>query len=153
MNSSLDNYNLEYEEMEQKPVAKAQTKVTKKTTVKPKATPKATAKTPVKPKVSLKTRIDNVKKSVRSKVDNVKKRLGIKSKKAKKTTKEERKLARLQKIRGIIGIGLLFVVVSIAYSTYMTVLFVDGTAMVVALTPQVVFAAIILLIAFYKIYK
>jgi hypothetical protein len=35
----------------------------------------------------------------------------------------------------------------------MTNLFVDGTMMVVALTPQVIFATVTLLIAFYKIYK
>ncbi len=118
-------------------------------TVKRKPVAKATAK----PKVTLKNRIDNAKKAVIVQFDNIKKRLGFKSKKAKKVTKAEQKLARLQKIRGIIGIGLLFVVVSIAYSTYMTVLFVDGTIMVVALAPQVAFAATILLIAFYKIYK
>lgn len=142
--------------MEFNKVAKSTKATPKKTsgaTVKTTATSAVKRKTPVKPKVSLKQRLDNVKKAVRGKFDNIKKRLGIKSKKTKKTTKTAKKLARQQKIRGIIGIGLLFVVVSIAYSTYMTVLFVDGTAMVVALTPQVVFAATILLIAFYKIYK
>lgn len=104
-------------------------------------------------KVSLRQRLEAFKKALRSRLDNIKKKLGIKSKKARKVTKADRKLALQQKLRGIIGIGLLFVVVSIAYSTYMTVLFVDGTAMVVALTPQVVFASITLLIAFYKIYK
>lgn len=104
-------------------------------------------------KVSLKQRLEAFKTALRSRLDNIKKRLGLKSKKVRKLTKNDRKLARQQKARGIIGIGLLFVVVSIAYSTYMTVLFVDGTAMVVALTPQVIFAAITLLIAFYKIYK
>lgn len=103
--------------------------------------------------VTLKNRIDNVKKAVAVQFNNTKKKLGFKSKKAKKVTKAELKLARQQKIRGIIGIGILFVVVSIAYSTYMTVLFVDGLVMAFALAPQVVFAAVTLLIAFYKIYK
>lgn len=71
----------------------------------------------------------------------------------KKLTKADRKLAMDQKIRGIIGIGLLFVVVSIAYSTYMTNLFVDGSAMVIALAPQVLFALATFVIAFYKILK
>lgn len=106
-----------------------------------------------KPKVSLKNRIDNAKKVVRSRFDNITKKLGIHRKKAKKATREQKKLARQQRIHGIIGIGLLFVVVSIAYSTYMTNLFVDGTQMVVALAPQVAFALIVSIYAFYKIYK
>ena len=124
---------------------------TKTSTTKRKVTPGA--KTVPKSKVTLKDRIDNAKKTVVVHFNNTKKKLGFKSKKVKKLTKIERKLERQKKIRGIIGIGLLFVVVSIAYSTYMTALFVDGTAMVVALVPQVVFATAILLIAFYKIYK
>lgn len=125
--------------------------VTKTSATKRKVTPDV--KTVPKSNVTLKNRIDSMKKAVLIQFDNTKKRLGFKSKKAKKLTKTERKLERQKKIRGIIGIGLLFVVVSIAYSTYMTVLFVDGAAMIVALTPQVVFATITLLIAFYKIYK
>ena len=125
--------------------------VTKTGATKRKVTPDV--KTVPKSNVTLKNRIDNLKKAVVVQFDNTKNKLGFKSKKAKKLTKIERKLERQKKIRGIIGIGLLFVVVSIAYSTYMTVLFADGTAMIVALTPQVVFAAITLLIAFYKIYK
>ena len=124
---------------------------TKTSTTKRKVTPGA--KTVPKSKVTLKDRLDNAKKAVVVHFNNTKKKLGLKSKKVKKLTKIERKLERQKKIRGIIGIGLLFVVVSIAYSTYMTALFVDGTAMVVALAPQVVFATVILLIAFYKIYK
>lgn len=114
---------------------------------------KVTAKSTAKPKVTLKDRFDNAKKAVVVQFNNTKKKLWFKSKKVKKLTKTELKLERQKKIRGIIGIGLLFVVVSIAYSTYMTALFVDGTATVVALAPQVVFATVILLIAFYKIYK
>lgn len=124
---------------------------TKTSTTKRRVTPGA--KTVPKSKVTLKDRTDNAKKAVVIQIERAKKKLGIKSKKVKKLTKTERKLERQKKIRGIIGIGLLFVVVSIAYSTYMTALFVDGTAMVVALAPQVVFATVILLIAFYKIYK
>ena len=125
--------------------------VTKTSATKRKVTP--SAKTVPKSNVTLKNRIDSLKKAVLVQFNNTKKRLGFKSKKVKKLTKTERKLERQKKIRGIIGIGLLFVVVSIAYSTYMTALFVDGTAMVVALAPQVVFATVILLIAFYTIYK
>ena len=124
---------------------------TKTSTTKRKVT--SGAKTVPKSKVTLKDRVDNAKKAVVVQFNNTKKKLGFKSKKVKKLTKTELKLERQKKIRGIIGIGLLFVVVSIAYSTYMTALFVDGAATVVALAPQVVFATVILLIAFYKIYK
>ena len=129
------------------------TKVVTKTSATERKAVTSGAKTVPKSKVTLKDRTDNAKKAVVIQIERAKKKLGIKSKKVKKLTKTERKLERQKKIRGIIGIGLLFVVVSIAYSTYMTALFVDGTAMVVALAPQVVFATVILLIAFYKIYK
>lgn len=119
---------------------------------KSKVTQKATKKVAKTPKVSLKARLLEKLQPVRSKFDNILARFKPR-KKAKKLTKVEKKAIRQQKIRGIIGIGLLFVVVSIAYSTYMTVLFVDGVMMAIALAPQVIFASIVLLIAFYKIYK
>ena len=128
---SLNDFDLYYEEMERRPVKTKQTNVSK---------------------VSLKDRVSKVKSAVRSRFNNTTKR-NQPRKKAKKAAQIERQLARKQKIRGIIGIGLLFVVVSIAYSTYMTNLFVDGPEMVAALAPQVAFAVITLVIAFYKIYK
>lgn len=138
--NSLDKFELYYEELEKKKVAKA--KVTK-----------PAVKTSSKPKTTLKMRFESIKKEARSRIDNIQKQHNLRRKKAKKLTKIEKKARLEQKKRGIIGIGLLFVVVSIAYSTYMTNLFVDGHMMVVALAPQVIFAAITLLIAFYKIYK
>jgi hypothetical protein len=61
----------------------------------------------------------------------------------------ERKLARRNTIiRGIIGIGLLLTVVSIARSTFIALQFVDGTANIIFLAPQVLFAAIISIIVF-----
>lgn len=63
------------------------------------------------------------------------------------------KAPRKQVVNGILGIGLLFVIVSIAYSTYVTVLFVNNVASVVALVPQVLFATFTLLKAFSKLYK
>ncbi len=118
------------------------------------ATPKSTTKkaTPVKSK-PLKARVLEKLQPVRGKINNIVSKVKRPSKKAKKTTKAERVLARQQKKNGIIGIGLLFTVVSIVYSTYMTNLFVDGPLMWVALAPQVIFAGVTLLIAFYKIYK
>ena len=139
LGNSLDSFTLHYEEMERK------VPTTKKVTKKPEV--KAVSKT------ALKDRIDSVIVSVRGRIDNIKKGIVLRRKKAKKLTKSAKLAERKQKLHGIIGIGLLFVVVSIAYSTYMTVLFVDGTVMVLALAPQVAFAALTLLIAFYKIYK
>lgn len=118
----------------------------------PKQVGKTASKSKPAPKQTVTGKVLTKLKPVRVKIDNIIKKVK-KPKKAKKTTKKEQYLARLQKIRGIIGIGLLFVVVSIAYSTYMTVLFVDGTMMVVALAPQVIFALATLVIAFYKLYK
>lgn len=140
-NNSLDKFKLYYEELEKKKVAKA------------KPTTKKAVKTSSKPKTTLKMRFESIKKEARSRIDNIQKQHNLRRKKAKKLTKIEKKARLEQKKRGIIGIGLLFVVVSIAYSTYMTNLFVDGHMMVVALAPQVIFAVITLLIAFYKIYK
>lgn len=74
-------------------------------------------------------------------------------KSGKKMTKLEREMAKKQRVDVIMGICMLLVVVSITYSTYMVSLFVDGTAMVIALAPQVVFAVITLVLAFSKIYK
>jgi uncharacterized membrane protein len=142
--SELDKFPLYYEDLERKPMN------TSKTTNK---TVKKATKTPSKPKINLKALLEDTKKSVRSFLDNTKKSIILHRKKVKKLTKTQKKELQKQKLNGIIGIGLLFVVVSIAYSTYMTNLFVDGTMMVVALTPQVIFATVTLLIAFYKIYK
>ena len=143
---SLDAFKLYYEELERKTVKTATKKSTKKPTKKP------TKKT-IKPKNEIKSRFEDTKKSIRSFLNNTKKSIIPHRKKAKKLTKAQKKELRTQKLRGIIGIGSLFVVVSIAYSTYMVNLFVDGSVMIVALAPQVLFAGITLLIAFYKIYK
>lgn len=138
--NSLEKFELYYEDLERKPVKTAPSKA------------KSTKATPVKSK-SLKDKLLDKLQPVRSKIDNIVKKVKQPRKKAKKTTKTERLEIRKQKIRGIIGIGLLFVIVSIAYSTYMVNLFVDGTEMIVALAPQVIFAAIVTIYAFYKIYK
>lgn len=143
--SVLDGYKLRYEEMEFKHVSK--------TTPKPKVS-KTTSKTTAKPtSKSLRERVSDKLQPVRVKFNNMVKKLKQPRKKSKKTTKAERLEARKQKLRGIIGIGLLLTVVSIVYSTYMVNLFVDGTEMVVALAPQVIAASIITIYAFYKIYK
>lgn len=138
--NSLDSFELYYEEMERKPVKTA------------KSTKKVVKSKPQKVLV-LRGYLANALTTVRGKIDNVRKHSTQRRKKAKRMTKTERSLIRQKKIRGIIGIGLLFVVVSIAYSTYMTNLFVDGWRMAVALTPQVIFAVVISFYAFYKIFK
>lgn len=141
--STLDNFKLHYEEME---FNKVKTSGKTTTTVKAKATPS-------KPKVSVKARLTGVKAKVRTRFNNVVKKIVPHRKKAKKTTKIEKKLNHEQQMRGILGIGLLFVVVSIIYSTYVIFNGVSSTASRVMLIPQVVFAALTLFKAFSKIYK
>lgn len=72
---------------------------------------------------------------------------------AKKTTKKERENAILQRNNAILGVGLLLVVVSIAYSTAVILIGVDSLESKIALLPQVVFALVTLIKAFSKLYK
>lgn len=139
--NSLDSYELFYEELEKKKVAKPN-----------KSKVLTNEKKTSKPTVPLKQRIVVLMKKVRSYFDNVIGKV-LHRKKAKKPTKAEQKLARQQQMRGILGIGALFVVVSIAYSTYVIFNGVDSTASRVMLIPQVVFAVYTLVKAFSKIYK
>lgn len=71
----------------------------------------------------------------------------------KKLTKTERAALQEQQKRVILGIGLLLVVVSITFSTFVTLTFVDDKAIYLALAPQVAFALVSLFKAFSKIYK
>lgn len=84
---------------------------------------------------------------------NVINKMKTNRKKSKKLTKAEKKLAREQFLRGIMGIGLLFVVVSIAYSTAVIFIGVDSLASKIALLPQVIFALYTLYKAFSQFYK
>lgn len=114
-------------------------------------------------KVSLRDRLKaNLSKRAnasRSAFDDIKRKLkNLKPKKkpvklSKKAQQEQKKLNRQQQMRGILGIGLLFVVVSITYSTYVIYNGVSSSASRVMLVPQVVFALLILFKAFSKIYK
>lgn len=74
-------------------------------------------------------------------------------KKVKKLTKTQRELNKQQRNRGILGIGLLLVVVSIGYSTSVIFDGVDSIQSRIALLPQVVFAVLTLFKAFSKLYK
>jgi len=141
--NSLDGFTLYYERLESE-MSKAE-----------KAKASKEVKTPVKQakKVPLKTRLQKIVKVGRGKVDNIILKVRNPRKKAKKTTKMEREALLQQRKNGILGIGLLLVVVSIAYSTYIVRTFVDTELSLLALAPQLIFALYILLKAFSKLYK
>ena len=74
-------------------------------------------------------------------------------KNAKKLTKNQQKEVVQQRKNVIMGIGLLLVIVSIIYSTYIVRTFVNTGGSLVALAPQVIFAVATLIKAFSKLYK
>lgn len=119
-----------------------ETKLTKMT--------KTAKETPVKAKKSsnIKTKFASVQKNVVAKFKGVK---PLKS--VKKLTKAQRLERKNRRNRVIMGIGLMLVVVSIAYSTTVTRYFVDSPASLLFLAPQVIFAVITIIIAFSKLYK
>jgi len=148
----LDNSKLYYEDLERK---KVKTTPGKRKSVK--VSPKPVSK---KSKTTPKELIGSVKKSiqtrygiVRVKLQDIILKVKHPRKKAKKLTKVEREALLKQRENGILGIGLLSVVVSIAYSTYIVRTFVNTELSLLALAPQVVFASCILLKAFSKLYK
>lgn len=143
---TIDKCKLYYELTERKPMKVA-----------PKASKKVNNKSTNQRKKATTTKAKQSKKTfgskVRSKLDKVAKSLSFILVKDKKLTKAERKKKTKERINGIIGVGLLFVIVSIAYSTYVVTLFVDGTTALIAVAPQVIFASVTLFKAFYKMYK
>lgn len=70
-----------------------------------------------------------------------------------RTTKKSEKSYKLERYNAIIGIGLLFVFVSIAYSTTIVLMGVDSLESKLLLIPQCVFALCIAVIAFSKLFK
>lgn len=84
---------------------------------------------------------------------NVVKKVHHPSKIDKKVVKINPKLAKKQRNNVIIGICQLFVVVSIAYSSYITYTFVENGVTIIILVPQVAFALFTLVKAFSKLYK
>lgn len=70
-----------------------------------------------------------------------------------KTTDKAPKTSKNDYNRVIMGIGQLFVVVSIAYSTAVIFMGVDGVESKIALFPQAAFASYILIKAFSRLYK
>lgn len=115
------------------------------------ASTKTTKKTDKK--IDIKKFMLEKKNSAQSTFYNIKKRVSQPRKKAKKSTKAQREIAKKERNRAILGIGLLLVVVSIAYSTSVIYIGVDSSASRIALLPQVTFALFTLFRAFSKLYK
>lgn len=101
--------------------------------------------------VSIKSKsvVSSVKGSLRSVLNRAK----HPRKTSKKLTKLERETAKRQRKNAILGIGLLLVVVSIAYSTSVIYIGVDSEMSRIALLPQVVFGLITIFKAFSKLYR
>jgi hypothetical protein len=149
------DFKLYYEDLEEKKVKKTSTTNSTIKKTKPAASKKTqkTGKTP-------KSRLLDAKKFVvlkytvvKLKLEDVVNKALHPSKTAKKMTKMEQKAVIQQRKNVIMGIGLLFVIVSITYSTYIVRTFVNTGGSLIALAPQVVFAGYILLKAFSKLYK
>ncbi len=141
---TLDSFKLYYEEMERK-VPNTAVRISELKTPEKKSTvvPKSVEKSSVFSKIS----------QLKSKVFNRKPKRKITPSLSKRAQVEQRKARRGEVFRGIIGIGLLLAVVSIARSTFIALQFVDGVANVVYLIPQVIAAVVVSIIAFVKIYK
>ena len=75
------------------------------------------------------------------------------NKKIKKAAKKHEQFDKTKYYNVIMGIGQLFVVVSIAYSTSVVLMGIDSVVSKIILFPQVVFATYILLKAFSGLYK
>lgn len=151
---SLDDYKLEYEDMERK-VPKVKSKVLDKPV---KAAKTDTIKRKAKPSLVDRIKADLQRRAAQSRsgFNDLKRQLKPEkkpSKLSKKAQIEQKKTSREDQKRGILGIGDLFVVVSIAYSSYVITNGVHSTASRVMLVPQVVFAVYKLIKAFSKIYK
>lgn len=127
----------------------------KKVKTAPKTKKVAVSKT--KPEVSLGDRVKQkyakVLAIIKTKISEAVHKFKQPRKKAKKLTKQQQILAKEQRNRGILGIGLLLVVVSITFSTFIAHTFVDDWKLWIALAPQIAFAAITLIKAFLKLYK
>lgn len=154
--TNLNNFKLYYEDLEGARMQKAKTsQKAAKVKVETKKANKSSSKkqaTPVK-KVSLKDKMLVKLQPLRSKFNNMLDRIKNPSKTKKKLTKAQKAEMHEDRKRAILGIGLLLVVVSIAYSTSVIFIGVDSNASRIALFPQALFAIIILFKAFFKLYK
>jgi hypothetical protein len=70
-----------------------------------------------------------------------------------KSTNKANKKVEKQSSFGILGIALLLVIVSIAYSSAVILLGTDGLTPKIMLAPQILFGVLVLGIAFYKLSK
>lgn len=90
---------------------------------------------------------------INTKIGDVVKKVSHRSKKTKKMTKLERQNAKNMVMNGIMGVGQLLVVVSIAYSASVIFIGIDTLVSKIALLPQVIFALVISIKAFIALYK
>jgi hypothetical protein len=151
----LENHKLYYEDMEFKKMGKSPSNL-KTNKVKQIAKPKSGKTSKVSLKDRVKTNLSKRLAASRSAFNDIKLKFKPNkkpSKLSKKAQLEQKNLTRQEHKRAILGIGLLFVVVSITYSTYVIYNGVSSSASRVMLIPQVVFAILTLAKAFSKIYK
>lgn len=143
----LAGYKLKYEDIKEKKLnIKKPTKKSKK--VAKKATPVKKHKS-----IDIRGTLVSSTRNFRIKFNDVVNKVKHPSKKPKKLTKIEREEARRKRNRGILGVGQLLVVVSITYSTTVILIGVDSIGSKIALLPQAVFALVILIKAFSRLYK
>lgn len=140
---SLENFKLNYEDIKLKKVKSKKAKTNKYVKEKAKKTKEIDIYSYFKDKYQ----------SIYAYFDKLANKIYDPSKSVKKMSKTELQEAIRQRNNGIIGIGLLFVVVSIAYSTTVILIGVDSLGSKVALLPQVIFALATLFKAFFKLYK
>lgn len=146
--SVLDTKKLKYEEIKPKKL-----KIAKKPKVAGKSKKTVLASDTSRKRRDVRGFIISKFKNIHKSLLGVVKKVYHPSKKGKKLTKIERENAKIQRNRGIMGVGQLLVVVSIAYSTAVILIGVGSLASIIALLPQVVFALVTLIKAFSKLYK
>ena len=102
---------------------------------------------------SVKSRFVSTKNSLVDGLKTLRDKIRKPKKTSKKLSKSEQADINRQRRDGILGIGQLFVVVSIAYSTSVIFEGVDSLESKLVLVPQAIFALFTLLKAFSKLYK
>lgn len=141
--SVLGDYKLHYEDIKLKKLKTKKTKTPKNVKSEPKKTKK----------VDYKAYILSKYKQLVEMLEKLADKIYDPSKTPKKLTKAQVQEAIEQRNRAIMGIGLLFVIVSIAYSTTVIIIGVDSLESKIALLPQAIFALATLFKAFSKLYK
>ena len=144
----LDTRKLKYEEIKPKKL-----KIAKEPKVTKKSKKAVLASNTGRKRLNIRGHMVSGLKNIHNNFNGVVKKVYHPSKKGKKLTKIERENAKNQRNRGIMGVGQLLVVVSIAYSTAVILIGVGSLASIIALLPQVIFALVTLIKAFSKLYK